>query len=118
MFSKKIAKEYLAGNLNLAKPIFRQAYSGVLVSMIIKYGDNIIKNFTSAVTLVVTSLISYFFLDDLAINAFFLCGSTAVVTASLLYHNAISNNNSNNKSKADVEKNVEEKKVLVENEET
>jgi len=60
------------------------ASGGLVVAAVIKYGDNILKNFSTASAVVVGSLIS-FSLFDFQPNIQFVFGATLVASASVLY---------------------------------
>ena len=42
-----------------------QAILGLIISLVMKYADNILKGFASAISIILTSFISYIFLHDL-----------------------------------------------------
>jgi UDP-sugar transporter A1/2/3 len=84
-------------------PVFFQEYSqvvwivitlqglgGLVVAAVIKYADNILKSFANSMSIVITGLISYLFLDDFQISTNFLFGSGLVTMATFLYSSGLS----------------------------
>jgi len=61
-----------------------QATSGLFVASILKYADSILKCFGSAVSVVLTCLVSTW-LDDLTLDAQFCCGTVFVMFAIFIY---------------------------------
>jgi UDP-sugar transporter A1/2/3 len=60
------------------------ASGGLLVALVIKYCDNIIKGFATAFGIVVTSVISFLFLgSELSIP--FICGAANVISSIFIY---------------------------------
>ena len=55
------------------------------MAAVIKYADNILKGFATAVTIVLSSLISYFFLNDFSPTSLFVIGTVMVIFATILY---------------------------------
>lgn len=41
-----------------------QAFGGLVVAAVVKYADNILKGFATSVSIVVSSLVSFYFLGD------------------------------------------------------
>ena len=65
--------------------ILLQSVGGLLVAATIKYADNILKGFATSISIIVSSLCSWFILEDLAPGPYFMTGTSIVVTASMLY---------------------------------
>jgi UDP-sugar transporter A1/2/3 len=65
--------------------ILLQALGGLTIAAVIKYADNILKGFATAVTIVLSSLISYFFLNDFSPTSLFVIGTVMVIFATILY---------------------------------
>ncbi|XP_046563992.1 UDP-N-acetylglucosamine transporter-like isoform X2 [Haliotis rubra] len=65
--------------------VIQQAALGLVVSLVIKYADNILKGFASALSIVLSCLVSYLILGDLTINFLFLLGAATVIAATFLY---------------------------------
>jgi UDP-sugar transporter A1/2/3 len=64
--------------------IFAQATGGLLVAMVVKYADNILKGFATSISILISSLVSVF-LFDFQLTVWFLTGSLFVVMATYLY---------------------------------
>ncbi|XP_003383398.1 PREDICTED: UDP-N-acetylglucosamine transporter-like [Amphimedon queenslandica] len=62
-----------------------QALGGLIVATVIKYADNILKGFATAVSIVVSSVLSYFFLGDFDPTIKFGIGTVLVIGATFLY---------------------------------
>ncbi|XP_046372419.1 UDP-N-acetylglucosamine transporter-like isoform X1 [Haliotis rufescens] len=65
--------------------VIQQAALGLVVSLVIKYADNIVKGFASALSIVLSCLVSYLIIGDLTINCVFLLGAAIVISATFLY---------------------------------
>ncbi|XP_067679263.1 UDP-N-acetylglucosamine transporter-like isoform X2 [Haliotis asinina] len=65
--------------------VIQQAALGLVVSVVIKYADNILKGFASALSIVLSCLVSYLIFRDLTINFVFLLGAATVTAATFLY---------------------------------
>ena len=55
------------------------------MAAVIKYADNILKGFATAISIIVSSLVSYFLLNDFNPSSFFIIGAFFVILATLLY---------------------------------
>ncbi|KAK7100677.1 hypothetical protein V1264_023586 [Littorina saxatilis] len=66
--------------------VLQQAFLGLIISLVMKYADNILKGFASALSIIMTSFISYIFLHDLQPSCSFLNGSIIVMGAVLMYN--------------------------------
>eukprot|EP00092_Neocalanus_flemingeri_P010399 GFUD01011209.1.p1 GENE.GFUD01011209.1~~GFUD01011209.1.p1 ORF type:complete len:398 (+),score=108.83 GFUD01011209.1:222-1415(+) len=62
-----------------------QACGGLVVAATIKYADNILKGFATSISIIVSTLCSWFVLEDLQPGSQFLAGTAIVLAASLLY---------------------------------
>ncbi|XP_076828748.1 solute carrier family 35 member A3b [Brachyhypopomus gauderio] len=65
--------------------VLLQALGGLVVAAVIKYADNILKGFATSISIILSSLISYFWLDDFVPTRLFFMGSVLVITATFLY---------------------------------
>lgn len=61
-----------------------QAAGGLIVAAVIKYADNILKGYATAIAIVVSGVFSYCFLDFLP-TPIFLCGATIVILSAGAY---------------------------------
>uniref|UniRef100_H3CQW7 Solute carrier family 35 member A3b n=2 Tax=Tetraodon nigroviridis TaxID=99883 RepID=H3CQW7_TETNG len=62
-----------------------QALGGLVVAMVIKYADNILKGFATSLSIIISALISYLVLDDFNPTRVFFVGSLLVVISTFLY---------------------------------
>jgi len=65
--------------------IILQAYGGLLVAAVVKYADNILKGFATSISILVSSVFSYYFFGDFDPSLNFIIGATGVLTATYLY---------------------------------
>ncbi|XP_041358830.1 UDP-N-acetylglucosamine transporter-like isoform X2 [Gigantopelta aegis] len=65
--------------------VFQQAAIGLVVSLVIKYADNILKGFASAISIVLSTLVSILVLGDLTPTSMYFLGTFLVVGATFLY---------------------------------
>jgi len=67
--------------------ITNNAVGGLLIAVVIKYADNILKNFAATLSIVLTALVSTTFMNS-ELNTVFCTGVSCVVYAVFLYSNA------------------------------
>ncbi|CAH8875495.1 unnamed protein product [Trichobilharzia szidati] len=65
--------------------IILQAFGGLAIAFVMKYADNILKSFSMGLSVILSTLISYFVFDDLTPNIYLFLGSTLVISATVLY---------------------------------
>lgn len=65
--------------------ILSQGVGGLVVGAVVKYADNILKGFATSISIVVSSLLSYYILNDFTPSLFFVIGSTFVLVSTYLY---------------------------------
>ncbi|CAM9566023.1 unnamed protein product [Ectocarpus sp. 8 AP-2014] len=87
--------------------ILLNSMGGLVVAMVVKYADNVIKGFATSVSIVLTALIS-FFLFEFQISIMFVIGAYFVLHSTFLYSqkppnasNSSSNSSSSSSSSAD-----------------
>lgn len=64
--------------------VLNQALGGLLVSVVVKYADNILKGFATSISIILSGVISFFFLDFLP-SYLFIIGTGIVIAATFLY---------------------------------
>lgn len=64
--------------------IFMQAFGGLLVAVVVKYADNILKGFATSFAIIISCVVSVH-LFDFHISGQFLLGAALVISAVLLY---------------------------------
>lgn len=62
-----------------------QALGGLVIAAVIKYADNILKGFATSLSIILSTLISYFWLQDFEPTGVFFLGTLLVITATFLY---------------------------------
>uniref|UniRef100_A0A2I2ZAK3 Solute carrier family 35 member A3 n=1 Tax=Gorilla gorilla gorilla TaxID=9595 RepID=A0A2I2ZAK3_GORGO len=62
-----------------------QALGGLVIAAVIKYADNILKGFATSLSIILSTLISYFWLQDFVPTSVFFLGAILVITATFLY---------------------------------
>ncbi|CAB4058237.1 SLC35A1_2_3 [Lepeophtheirus salmonis] len=72
-------------NSLVALIILVQCFGGLLVSVVIKYADNILKGFATSISIIVSCACSYFMLGDLIVDLKFFFGTFLVLIATFLY---------------------------------
>ncbi|XP_075876958.1 solute carrier family 35 member A3b isoform X2 [Nelusetta ayraudi] len=65
--------------------VLLQAGGGLVIAVVIKYADNILKGFTTSVSIILSALISYFLLEDFNPTGVFFFGTIMVIAATFLY---------------------------------
>ncbi|XP_037325452.2 solute carrier family 35 member A3a isoform X2 [Pungitius pungitius] len=62
-----------------------QALGGLVIAAVIKYADNILKGFATSLSIILSTLISYFLLQDFDPTGVFFAGAILVIAATFLY---------------------------------
>ncbi|XP_034039860.1 UDP-N-acetylglucosamine transporter-like isoform X2 [Thalassophryne amazonica] len=62
-----------------------QAGGGLVIAIVIKYADNILKGFATSLSIIMSTLISYFLLEDFEPTSLFFLGAVLVIAATFLY---------------------------------
>ncbi|XP_066536875.1 solute carrier family 35 member A3b [Hoplias malabaricus] len=65
--------------------VLLQALGGLVIAAVIKYADNILKGFATSLSIILSTLISYFLLQDFDPTKLFFLGAVLVITATFLY---------------------------------
>ncbi|VDL51612.1 unnamed protein product [Hymenolepis diminuta] len=65
--------------------IILQSVGGLLIAVVIKYADNILKVFSTSISIILSCLASYYVLGDFEPNWYFAIGTLAVIGATVLY---------------------------------
>ena len=83
--SKILADGFFQGyNMLTIFIVCMQAGGGILVAVVVKYSDNIIKGFATSLSIIVSSVLSAMFFD-FSITLSFVLGATLVLSAVFLY---------------------------------
>ncbi|XP_028283869.1 solute carrier family 35 member A3b isoform X2 [Parambassis ranga] len=62
-----------------------QAMGGLVIAVVIKYADNILKGFATSLSIILSTLVSYFLLMDFQPTGVFFFGAVMVIAATFLY---------------------------------
>ncbi|CAJ0570111.1 unnamed protein product, partial [Mesorhabditis spiculigera] len=62
-----------------------QAYGGLVIALVVKYADNILKGFAVSLSIIISSFISWVFLGDFEPSLAFVVGATIVILSTFLY---------------------------------
>ncbi|XP_078074339.1 UDP-N-acetylglucosamine transporter-like isoform X1 [Mustelus asterias] len=65
--------------------VILQALGGLVIAAVIKYADNILKGFATSLSIILSTLISYFWLQDFVPTSVFFFGTILVIVATFLY---------------------------------
>jgi len=55
------------------------------VALVVKYADNILKGFAVSISILISTFISWYFLNDFTPSLGFFAGALLVITATFLY---------------------------------
>lgn len=62
-----------------------QALGGIMVALVVKYADSVLKGFATSVSIVVSFVLSLLLFQDAALSFLFLAGTTLVISSTILY---------------------------------
>lgn len=62
-----------------------QAAGGLIVAMVVKYADNIIKNFATSFSILLSAMVSAYLFNDVQVNFFFVLGASTVMGATYAF---------------------------------
>lgn len=65
--------------------VLLQAGGGMLVALVMKYADNILKGFATSVSIVLSTILSYYLLGDFVPSAEYFIGAGIVIIATFVY---------------------------------
>jgi len=66
--------------------VFTLATGGLLVAVVIKYADNILRQFSTALSIVITSMFSACILHEFEPDALFVVGAVMAIVATFMYN--------------------------------
>ena len=64
--------------------VFIQAIGGLIISIVVKYADNILKGFATSISIILSSIMSIF-IFDFSVTFLFILGSALVLVATYFY---------------------------------
>jgi UDP-sugar transporter A1/2/3 len=62
-----------------------KAYGGLVIALVVKYADNILKGFAVSLSILLSSFISWWFLNDFEPSLAFTFGASIVILSTFLY---------------------------------
>ncbi|CAG2178955.1 unnamed protein product, partial [Oppiella nova] len=65
--------------------VLLQAFGGLVVAIVMKYADNILKGFATSISIVLSTVCSVYLMADFYPTNSFLCGAFIVILANILY---------------------------------
>lgn len=65
--------------------VFLQAFGGLVVAAVVKHADNVLKGFATSISIILSTLLSFYLFDNFNPSANFYCGATIVITSTILY---------------------------------
>jgi len=65
--------------------VMLQAYGGLIIALVVKYADNILKGFAVSLSIILSSVVSYFILGDFQPTILFVLGASVVILSTFLY---------------------------------
>ncbi|CAI4226574.1 unnamed protein product [Auanema sp. JU1783] len=65
--------------------VMLQAYGGLVIALVVKYADNILKGFAVSLSIIISTFLSWFFLGDLQPSFTFIIGAGVVIGSTFLY---------------------------------
>lgn len=85
-YAKVTEKGFFQGYNNIVWTVCAlQAFGGLVIAAVIKYADNILKGFATSLSIILSSLVSYYLLEDFTPTGLFVIGTTFVISATFLY---------------------------------
>eukprot|EP01039_Chlorochromonas_danica_P009790 gene9790-10828_t len=81
-----VEKGFFVGyNSSVWLVILLQAAGGLLVAMVVKYADNVLKGFATSISILLSALVSAIYFHDISINQSFAAGAVIVLGSVYLY---------------------------------
>lgn len=62
-----------------------QALGGIVVALVVKHADSVLKGFSTAISIVVSCLVSYMFFGEVQLSPVFVMGVSLVIISTLMY---------------------------------
>ena len=76
---------FISANESLQLFVNLQAYGGLVIALVVKYADNILKGFAVSLSIILSSFASWFFLGDFDPSLTFAVGALVVIGSTFLY---------------------------------
>jgi len=68
--------------------IVLQVAGGLIVAVVVKYADNVLKGFATSLSILISSVVSFYFFHDIEVNFQFIEGAAIVLGSVFVYGNA------------------------------
>lgn len=65
--------------------VFLQAFGGLIVAAVVKHADNVLKGFATSISIILSTLLSFYLFDNFNPSTNFYCGATIVIISTLMY---------------------------------
>lgn len=65
--------------------VFLQAFGGLVVASVVKHADNVLKGFATSISIILSTLLSFYLFDNFNPSTNFYCGATIVMVSILIY---------------------------------
>lgn len=72
-------------NVTTVSVVILQAVGGLIVALVMKYADNILKGFATSISIVLSTVLSYYWLADFVPSLSFFVGASVVIVATFVY---------------------------------
>lgn len=65
--------------------VFLQAFGGLIVAAVVKHADNVLKGFATSISIILSTLLSFYLFDNFNPSTNFYCGATIVIISTIMY---------------------------------
>lgn len=65
--------------------VFLQAFGGLIVASVVKYADNVLKGFATSMSIIFSTLLSYYLFDNFNPSMYFYIGASTVIISTFMY---------------------------------
>lgn len=62
-----------------------QAFGGLIVAAVVKHADNVLKGFATSISIIISTLLSFYLFDNFDPSTNFYCGATIVIISTIIY---------------------------------
>lgn len=62
-----------------------QAFGGLIVAAVVKHADNVLKGFATSISIILSTLLSFYLFDNFQPPTNFYCGATIVIVSTIMY---------------------------------
>lgn len=65
--------------------VLLQAFGGLIVAAVVKHADNVLKGFATSISIILSTVVSYYLFDNFNPSTNFYFGATTVIVSTILY---------------------------------